>query len=122
MAFYFFIVAFISNRKQDEEKTYYDEPEIEKVKDITFGLSKIFGNKKNDNVENKDDTTSVPKIIQSTPIDIKSEEEMPTLIVSTPINSEQSNIENINQNSMITPIQDNLMEDEKKIITDEEII
>ena len=130
MAFYFFTVAFISSKENnslpddfnEEEKTYYDEPQIEKVKDITYGLTKIFDNKKNDEVENKDDTTSVPKIIQSSPIEMNKEEEMPALIASMPVNSEQSSVENIDQNNVVTSTQNNLICEEKKIIIDEEII
>lgn len=115
MAFYFFIVAFISNKKQSSEKTYYDEPQLEKVKDITFGLSKFFEKDENE-VNNKEDTTSsIPHIIESNPISVNSEE-MPTMIQSTPINNEQANLENINH------FEDSLIKDERKIITDEEII
>lgn len=115
MAFYFFIVAFITNKKLNSEKTYYDEPQLEKVKDITFGLSKFF-EKDEDELNDKEDTmSSIPHIIESNPISVNSEE-VPTMIQSAPINNEQTSIRNISY------VENNFVVNDNKIITDEEII
>ncbi len=114
MAFYFFIVAFISNRKQDEEKTYYDEPEIEKVKDITFAFSNNFEKEENEVNDKEDATSSVPSIIESNSMSTNSEEVVMTQ--STPMNSEHTSMKNSGS------VENNFVVNENKIIIDEEII
>ena len=119
MAFYFFIMAFIGekqSKKQIEENdeeisaeleenenlnnSYYEMPQIEKVKDITYGIPQV-------SVEREENTTAqIPQIVESR-----------TIVQTTPIiTAKNEEVENtINIPSFVEKNDD-------KIINDDEVI
>lgn len=119
MAFYFFIMAFIGekrSKKQIEENdeeisaeleenenlnnSYYEMPQIEKVKDITYGIPQV-------SVEREENTTAqIPQIVESR-----------TIVQTTPIiTAKNEEVENtINIPSFVEKSDD-------KIINDDEVI